>query len=149
MSLAKGLVPKQTGAVQLRSEIEELEESLHALPEGDKIPPDDVTQHFFAEGVYARMIFVPAGHVIVGKIHKHETMNILCQGKISVATEQGTMYFEGPCIVNSAPGIKKAAYAVEDTWWINIHPTTETDLAKIEDEVIVKDYEQIEYIPEG
>lgn len=149
MGLASGsLVPRGTTALQLRSKIAELEEALHSLPEDEKIPVDDVTSHHFAEHVYARMIFIPAGNIIVGKIHKHETMNILCKGKIAVTTEEGPMIFEGPCIVNSAPGIKKAAYAIEDSWWINIHVTDETDLGKIEDEVIAKDYAELEYKPE-
>lgn len=138
------LTKKQTALVS-RGQIEILEKLMNKLPEDEKIDPEEVTTHHFAPGVYARMIFVPKGQVIVGKIHRHETMNIVCKGRIAVQTEQGMMMFEGPCIVNSAPGIKKAAYAFEDTWWINIHVTDETDLGKIEDEFIVEDYAQLEY----
>jgi hypothetical protein len=150
MSLARkpGTSPvlsKKQTALVARGQIGILEEMLNKLPDEDKIDPEAVTTHHFAPGVYARMIFVPKGKVIVGKIHRHITMNIVCKGKIMVQTEQGMMSFEGPCIVNSDPGIKKAAYAVEDTWWINIHVTNETDLGKIEDEFIIEDYAQLEY----
>jgi hypothetical protein len=148
MGLASGKeLQLSTASRQLvqRKQIDEIEAMLHALPEEDKIPPEDVTQHYFADHVYARMIFVPAGHLIVGKIHRDETMNIVCKGKISVTTEDGPVIFEGPCVVNSAPGTKKAAYAITDTWWVNIHVTDETDLDIIESQVIVKDYEQLEH----
>ena len=116
------------------------------LPDEDKLDADALTEHFFAPGIYARMLFIPAGAVVVGKIHKHETMNIICKGKIAISTEEGRVVFEGPCVVNSSPGIQKAGYALEDTWWINVHATKETDLEIIEDEFIAKDYDEIENI---
>ena len=126
-----------------RNSIQALQEVLLDLPKEDQFDLDDLTDHFFAPGIYARMLFIPAGGVIVGKIHKHETMNIICKGKIAITTEDGQMVIEGPCIVNSSPGIKKAGYAIEDTWWINVHATDETDLDKIEEEFIAKDYDEL------
>ena len=127
-----------------RRSISALKELMINLPEEDKFDLDALTSHFFAPGIYARMLFIPAGGVVVGKIHKHTTMNIICKGKIAVSTEAGRVFFEGPCVVNSDPGIQKAGYAVEDTWWINIHATNETDLEKIEDQFIAKDHEELE-----
>ena len=128
-----------------RKSIHALEEMMLALPKDEQLDAAELTDHYFAPGIYARMMFIPAGSVLVGKIHKHETMNIVCKGKISVVTESGRMIFEGPCVMNSSPGIKKAGYAIEDTWFINIHATDETDLEKIEDEFIAKDYAEVEY----
>lgn len=138
----------QQKSVVARGQIELFEKMLNDLPEDNKVDPEVLTTHHFAPGVYARMIFVPKGHYIVGKIHKHVTMNIVCKGKISVKTEKGMLTFTAPCIVNSDAGIKKAAYALEDTWWVNIHATDETDLDKIEKEFIVEDYVQLEYTEE-
>ena len=147
--MATGIVPvTKSRALVQRGKIEALQTALMALPLEEQIPVDEVTTHHFAPGVYARMIYVPKGQVIVGKIHRHETMNIVCKGKIVVTTEEGCTTFEGPCIVNSSPGIKKAAYALEDTWWVNIHVTDETDLTHIENEFIVDDYDKLEYNPE-
>jgi len=125
-----------------REGIQALQDLMCDIPEEDKFDINEMTEHFFAPGIYARMIFIPAGGVVVGKIHKHETMNIICKGKIAVATEDGKIVVEGPCVINSSPGIKKAGYAIEDTWWINIHATDETNLDKIEEEFIAKDYEE-------
>lgn len=96
---------------------------------------------------YAREIFIPKGHVVIGKIHKHAHLNFILQGKVSVATEFGRKYFEAPCIFVSEPGLKRAVYAEEDTIWATVHLTEhsgEENLDKIEDEVIAKSYALLE-----
>ena len=37
-------------------------------------------KHYFAPGVYLREIFMPAGSVVIGKIHKTEHFNIIQKG---------------------------------------------------------------------
>lgn len=101
-------------------------------------------RHHFACGVYVREMFIPKGTILVGKIHREETVNICSMGDISVLTEKGLMRFRAPAIVVSAPGIKKVGYTHEDTVWINIHPTEETDLEKIEARFIAKSYDELE-----
>lgn len=104
-------------------------------------------QHLFAPGVYVRTIFIPAGSVIVGKIHKHRHANILSQGKVTVYTESGgTEELEGPLQMISEPGTKRAVLAHTDAIWTTIHPNVEdeTDLEKIEDFVIAKTYAEYE-----
>lgn len=118
------------------------------MPEEDKRDIEELTSHFFAPGCYARMLFIPKGDVAIGKIHKTDHFNIICKGKVSVSTEDGPLIVDAtarPQIVVSGTGVKKAVYAIEDTWWINIHVTDETDLDKIEDEVIAKDFAELEY----
>jgi hypothetical protein len=99
--------------------------------------------HHFAPSVYAREIFMPAGAVVVGKIHKHAHLNIISKGKVIVSTEFGKNELVAPCTFVSEAGTKRAVYIVEDCIWTTIHPTEETDLAKIEDHVIAKDYESL------
>ena len=106
---------------------------------------DKYITHFFAPGVYARQMFIPAGMVAVGKIHKTAHVSIISCGKISVTTENGTETFEGPYTFINTPGEKRAVYAHTDTVWTTIHPTNETDIRKIEEEVIAKDYTALEY----
>ncbi|MFM9928212.1 hypothetical protein VLK31_34955 [Variovorax sp. H27-G14] len=115
---------------------------------GDLPPVDCPLQHVFAPGMYLRTIFIPAGTFLVGKIHKHQHGNILSQGHVRVFTEGGGVKeLHGPVTMVSAPGTKRAVFAVTDTVWSTIHlnPTNETDLAKIEADVIAPtyaDYEQ-------
>lgn len=101
-------------------------------------------QHSFIDGVYVRTIFIPAGTVIVGKIHKHSHANILSKGEVIVFTEDGWEHLKGPLTMVSPAGCKRAVRALTDTTWTTIHRTDETDLDKIEDWVIAKSYEEYE-----
>lgn len=100
-------------------------------------------QHVFAPGAYARTIFIPAGTVIVGKIHKHAHLNILSQGEVQVLTESGGVEsFRGPLTMVSPPGTKRAVVALTNAVWTTIHLTNETDLEKIEADVIAPTYDE-------
>lgn len=115
-----------------------------SMPAEEQRDIESMTGHFFAPGVYARMFSIGKGDIAIGKIHKHDHLNIVCCGKIRVFTEDGPMVVEGPCVFTAKAGVKKAVYALEDTTWINIHVTDETDLDKIESEFIAKDYDELE-----
>ena len=97
--------------------------------------------HRFADGTYTREITVPAGSVIVGKTHKKETLNILLKGKAILASGGTVRLVEAPLTFVSEPGVQKAAFVLEEMTWLNVHPTSERDLEKIEDEFIEKDEE--------
>jgi len=95
---------------------------------------------------YARPFLMPQGSVVIGKIHKHQHLNFIMVGKVSVATEFGKKYFQAPCIFVSEAGLKRAVYAETDVLWVTVHLTkynTEADLDKIEDEIIAKNYEEL------
>jgi hypothetical protein len=98
--------------------------------------------HYFAPGVYCREIFMPAGAVVVGKIHKHAHMNIISKGHVIVSTEFGKAEFVAPYSFVSEPGTKRAVCVIEDCIWTTIHPTDETDLEKIEEHVIAKTFKE-------
>lgn len=107
---------------------------------------DPPITHHFAPGLYARECFLVKGSVVVGKIHKHAHINTICQGRVRVSTEHDdeVEIYEAPMTFVSKPGTKRAVYALEDTIWVTYHPTDETDLAAIEEQVIAKDYEELE-----
>ena len=98
-------------------------------------------KHHFARGVYARELFVPKGTVIVGKIHKYSQVNIVSRGDMSVLTEDGIKRVKAGEHIVSGAGIKRAGYAHEDTVWTTIHGTHETDLDRLEDELIAASFE--------
>jgi hypothetical protein len=105
--------------------------------------------HNFADGVYVRELLIPKDTWIMGKRHRYETCNILLKGKLSIYMGKGVAakVIEAPLIFNSKPGTKKFAYAHEDTIFLNIHPTTETDVDKIEHEFIIseEEFEKLDY----
>lgn len=119
----------------------QLEEAIKTLPQVDL---NQHTHHHFAPGIYTRELFIPAGTVLTGKIHRHELMNVLVSGTIRVTTDLGVMELKGPVIFNSAAGTKKAGYAVTDVIWLNIHPTESTDLVEIEKEFIAPSMDALE-----
>ena len=101
-------------------------------------------RHFFSNGVYARELTIPAGTVVVGKIHKYAQINILSKGDISIATEEGIRRVQAPYTVVSPPGTKRVGYAHEETVWTTISRTDETDLELIEKELIAESFESYE-----
>ncbi len=88
--------------------------------------------HYFAPGIYARELHIPAGMTLTGKIHKYAQLNILSKGKISVLTEDGIKEVEAPFTVVSPAGTKRIAYAHTDCVWTTILNTNETDVNIIE-----------------
>lgn len=125
--------------LETRSQQEAIRRLAFALADGPTIDVEPV--HRFAPGLYVREITVPAGSVIVGKVHKHETVNILVKGSALLACDGKLEKVSAPLTFVSAAGRQKAAYVLEDMTWINVHPTTETDLRVIEDQFIEKDEE--------
>lgn len=107
--------------------------------------------HHFAKGLYARELFIPAGTVLTGKIHRFEQINIISQGEISVLTEEGIVRIKAPYTLVSPPGTKRVGYAHEDTVWTTIHPNPddETDLEALEMRLIAPSFEALEMAGEA
>jgi len=125
-----------------RSAIVELEARLRDFPQFDF---DANLTHHFSHGVYSRELFMPAGVVVVGKIHRHTCFNVIQHGRVWVVTEgEGLQELIGPTVWVSSPGTKRAVYVMEDTVWITCHGSHETDLARLEAEVIVPSYAALE-----
>ena len=129
--------------------ISKVEESVKSInkesPIEEVIPP---VEHYFSKDVYAREIKIPKGSFIVGKIHKFENLNILSKGEISLLSIDGVMRVKAPYTVVSSPGVKRVAYAHEDTVWTTVHGTNEKDVDKIEEIFIAKSYEEIPLLEE-
>lgn len=120
----------------VRNFIAETEKRMLELGTPVEIP----LKHHFSKDVYAREIVIPKGALIVGKIHKHTNLNILSKGKITLLSIDGCKTVEAPYTVVSSPGVKRLAYAHEECVWTTIHGTNETDVDKIEELFIAKDY---------
>ena len=95
-------------------------------------------RHHFSQGVYGREMFIPKGTIVTGHIHKYTQLNVLVSGDLSVLTEHGVKRVKPPFVVVSPPGTKRVAYAHEDTIWLTIHGTEETDVDKIEEKFIAQ-----------
>lgn len=133
--------PSKIEPLYRRAGIMALEAAMLDMPE-DQVEIE--TKHHFAPGIYAREIFIPAGTALVGKIHKTQHINVVAQGRITVVTEEGLRDIEAPFVFVAPPGTKRAGYAHEDTVWITFHPSNETDLDKLERELIATSFEEFE-----
>jgi mannose-6-phosphate isomerase-like protein (cupin superfamily) len=94
--------------------------------------------HFFAPGMYLRELTVPAGMLIVGKIHKHAHFLMVLRGRAEVVSAFGRMFVEAGHISISPPGVKRVVLALEDTQFVTVHVNKDDsqDLAVIEAEHI-------------
>ena len=101
--------------------------------------------HYFGPGVYLRSQWRPAGTFIIGHAHKTEHFNILLTGRLNVFMDGHVTQMVAPRIFLSKAGDRKMTFAVEDSTLITIHPTGETDLEKLEEELITKSPESINH----
>ena len=107
-------------------------------------PASCPVKHHFAPGSYGREMTLPAGLVVVGKIHKHAHINVISKGRVQVFTEQeGVLELAAPCTFVSSPGTKRVVHVLEETVWTTVHVTDKTDLAEIEREVIATDFMEV------
>lgn len=114
-----------------------MEEILRLYPQAE-----GYCEHYFAQGVYARALYIPKGTRLTGKIHKYSQINVLLMGDITVLTESGTRRVKPPFIVVSPPGTKRIAYAHEDTIWLTILGTDLTSVEEIEAHFVAETEEQ-------
>jgi hypothetical protein len=149
-------LPNTQEKVAFREKVLYLEEAMkQKIADGeleDALGDCVVTHHFspvdpkYGCCTYGREMFIPKGTAIIGKIHRHQHLNFIMQGQVSVATEFGKKYFTAPCIFVSEVGLKRAVYAEEDTIWVTVHLTEhngEEHMDKIEDEVIAPTYAEM------
>lgn len=98
-----------------------LEEMLKAMPGADTSGGD--VEHYFAEGVYARKLTLPADTVIIGRIHLQSQINFLMKGTIVVSTDAGMKELTAPQVIVSPPGTKRVGYTKTLTEWVTVTST--------------------------
>ena len=133
ISLSKTMINQMT----------ELEKAIGQVP-GAKFG-DDCTplKHHFGDGLYIREMLAPKGMLNVSKLHKTTHPYFILEGEFSVQTEDGLVRIKAPYFGITKAGTKRVVFFHEDTRWITVHATKETDLKKIEDELIAKTYDEL------
>lgn len=125
--------------MDVREAVEQIEDAMQGMP-----PAFLPIKHYFANGMYAREMTMPADTVITGAVHKTTHFCILSQGRVRVMSEDGIEELVAPAIIVSQPGTKRAIHALEDTVWTNIHATNETDLDKLVEELTESTVDQLQ-----
>ena len=124
-------------ATALEAEAAMLENGALAGRDSEKLCP---VKHEWAEGCYIREWNCPAGVLTVSKIHKIAHPFFVMSGEVSVLTEHGVQHIVGPYHGVTPAGTKRVLYTHTPTQWVTVHVTEHTDLDKIEEEIIAKDF---------
>jgi hypothetical protein len=95
-------------------------------------------QHHFTDHAYARELFVPAGMMLVGKMHATRHL-LVVTGDCTIINGEHRQRITGTRVLHTEPGTKRAIFTHADTTLITFHVTEETDLEKIEDAIILPD----------
>jgi hypothetical protein len=119
----------------------EIAETLHHLLQegansGDLQTIPDQIENFHPDGLYGRKQTLPATAVVVGRVHKRESLTILLYGELIIVNEDGErQHHISPDIWITKPGTQRVIYAMKDSAWIGVWPTNKTDMQEIEDEL--------------
>lgn len=125
---------------KVRQWIQDLQDFLKDFPQVE-LP----LKHYYSKGVYGREIFMAKDSLVIGKIHKHQTMNVITKGKVTVLSVEGVKEITAPFTFVSQPGAKRVVFVHEDCTWSTFHcnPTETQDLLELEEQVIAKTYDEV------
>lgn len=102
------------------------------------LPPADCpVTHRFTPGLYVREIFMPKGSLVISKIHRTEHPFVVLSGEAAVWDERnGVQSLRAGHVGITQPGTRRILYIKEDCRWVTFHPTSSTDVAAIEQDII-------------
>jgi hypothetical protein len=107
--------------------------ALAALPQAE-CP----VEHVFSDHTYTRHMMLKAGQAATGMMHATRHV-IIIAGDCTITTDVGVERLTGFHVRDSKAGTKRAVFAHEDTHFVTVHVTDETDIDKIQAAVILPD----------
>jgi len=116
-----------------------------AIREGKTCSTEGWTEHYHCNGAYARKFTLPDRHWVTGQIHRFACINIVAKGRVLVKQSDGEYILEAGEVYISEPGEKKILLALEETVFINIHATEETDQEKLWEHFVVPPENALEH----
>ena len=100
--------------------------------------------HVFVDGAYIRTITIPADIIMTSKIHKITHPYFIMKGEVDVLTEHGMQRISAPYQGITKAGTKRVLRTYSEVTWVTVHVTDETDLNKIEKQIIAESYDDLE-----
>ena len=112
----------------MRERVEAFETQLNKLPQ-----VHCPIRHYFAPGIYAREITIPAGTVVIGAVHKTDNLIVVSLGRLQIVTDTGTREIQAGETFTCKAGMKNAVVALENSRWTNFmsNPENITDTDKL------------------
>ena len=75
----------------------------------------------------------------MGKVHKKAHLYMVVFGDVTVTSDGFRERIQGPKVLICKPGTKRAVYAHEDSLCLTVHRTDETDLERVETDLVEED----------
>ena len=129
--------------VDYRNAVTQLEDkfkNIEGALVGKEMDKQNPLKHTFCEGFYLREISARACQFLISKIHKFDHPYFLMEGECCVLTEEGPIRIKAPYYGITKAGTKRVVYVNSHIKWVTVHATESTDLEKIEEEIIAKDF---------
>jgi hypothetical protein len=133
-----------------RETTEKIEKTLlERIRSGHEDAPHEMT-HTFSPGIYWREIHMHANTILVGREHTTTHLNVVLTGKAEVLIEGKTHLIDatkGPVVFESAAGVRKTLYIIEDMRWATIHanPDNCQDVKELESRLGCKSPYEMEH----
>ena len=87
---------------------------------------------------------IPKGALIVSTYHKLPQIDFMLSGDLSVVTGDGLKRIKAPYVGASPPGMKRLGFAHEETWWMDVRATNNTDIEQLEKMLYCDTFEEFE-----
>ena len=110
-----------------------------------KLPQATFAREFFyLPGVAVGVMFLPAGSLLTGKIHKHAHIAILAEGTLRLADDDNAFVITAPYVAYGKAGIKRLGYAETDCTFINVLSTNIVGADELDKEMVVDTHDEFE-----
>jgi hypothetical protein len=103
-------------------------------------------RNWFCNGMYAREFTVPAGTLLTGAIHLHDSIAIMTRGRVRVINEEGEHDIVAPVTFIQKAGVKRIGLVLEEMVWTTFHTCKATTVEEAERELVTNsraEYERI------
>lgn len=125
------------------AKIQEMARQVYKGLESGVIQPADIKlRHYHCGDIYGRVMEVPEGGVVVGKVHLQGQINVCLKGKFAVLSDGKAIMVEKGEVLVGPQGDQRVFYAIEPSEWLVCVATKETDIGKIEEQVVVDTRDQ-------
>lgn len=119
--------------IKKKYSLSDLENAMVQMPQADCS-----VRHIFSPGTYTREVTIPAGTLAIGHYQRKEHLNVFVKGRVTMLNEDGSKTeLVAPMVFTGLPG-RKCGYVHEDTIWLNVYPTNETDIETLENTYLDK-----------
>lgn len=92
--------------------------------------------HHFAGGTYVKESHIPKGIILGQHSHDHDHLSSLSKGKVIVTEDGVPRVVRAPAVMTIKAGVQHMVEALEDSVWLCIWATDETDPQKVDASVL-------------